>query len=94
MNFKDKVYQLTKSIPKGKVATYKSIAVAIGSPKSSRGVATVLSQNFDPEIPCHRVVRSDGTLGGYTRGGEAKKIKLLKREGVVINKKRVELTPI
>ncbi len=91
MNFKEKVYGFTKKIPKGKVATYKSVAVAIGSPRASRGVAMVLSKNFDPKIPCHRVVRTDGSLGGYNRGGLAQKAKLLRSEGVKVNKNRVGL---
>ncbi|MFY9492983.1 MAG: MGMT family protein [Minisyncoccia bacterium] len=89
MIFKDKVYKTTQKIPKGKVATYKSIAVAIGSPRASRGVANALARNFDPKIPCHRVVRSDGTLGGYNRDGAAKKTKLLRAEGVLVLKNKV-----
>ena len=73
MNFTDKVYAVVCKIPKGKVAAYKSVAVAIGSSQASRGVANALAQNFDPKIPCHRVVRSDGSVGGYNRGGSAKK---------------------
>lgn len=85
MEFKDKVYEFTKKIPKGKVTTYKKVAVAIGSPRASRGVAMVLSKNFDPKIPCHRVVRTDGSLGGYNRGGITAKAKLLRSEGVLLN---------
>ncbi len=85
MIFREKVYEFTKKIPKGKVATYKKVAIAIGSPKAARGVAMVLSKNFDPKIPCHRVVRSDGNLGGYNRGGIAIKAKLLQREGVLMD---------
>ncbi len=91
MEFKEKVYEFTKKIPKGKVATYKSVAMAIGSPRASRGVAMILSRNFDPKIFCHRVVRSDGALGGYNRGGIAAKAKLLRSEGVGVNKNRVGL---
>ncbi|MDP3799976.1 MAG: MGMT family protein [bacterium] len=85
MSFKDKVYKFTQKIPKGKVATYKSVAITIGSPRASRGVAMVLSKNFDPKIPCHRVVRTDGSLGGYNRGGSASKAKLLRSEGVLVD---------
>ena len=88
--FKDKVYKFTKKIPKGKVATYKKVAMAIGSPKAARGVAMVLSKNFDPKIPCHRVVRTDGSLGGYNRGGIVAKAKLLKSEGVLIENGKVD----
>lgn len=91
MTFKDKVYEFTKKIPKGKVATYRSLAIAIGSPRASIGVAMVLSKNFDPKIPCHRVVRSDGSLGGYNRGGIAAKAKLLQSEGVEIENNWVDI---
>lgn len=90
MEFKEKVYEFTKKIPKGKVATYKKVAVALGSPRASRGVAMVLSKNFDPKIPCHRVIRSDGTLGGYNRGGSVAKTKLLRSEGVLVNGLRID----
>lgn len=90
MNFKEKVYEFTKKIPKGKVATYKKVAKAIGSPKAARGVAMVLSKNFDPKIPCHRVVRSDGSLGGYNRGGINGKAKILKSEGVLLKNGKVD----
>ena len=87
--FKKKVYEFTKKIPKSKVATYKKVAVAIGSPKAARGVAMVLSKNFDPKIPCHRVVRTDGSLGGYNRGGITAKAKLLRAEGVLLGALKV-----
>ena len=91
MNLKEKVYKFTQKIPKGKVAIYKSIAVAVGQPRAYRGVASVLAQNFDPKIPCHRVVRSDGALGGYNRGGVSKKAKLLRSEGVKISGLKVTI---
>lgn len=91
MEFKDKVYEFTKKISKGKVATYKKVAVAIGSPKAARGVAMVLSKNFDPKIPCHRVVRTDGSLGGYNRGGLTAKTKILKNEGILVKNTKVDL---
>lgn len=91
MELKDKIYKIVKNIPKGKVATYKSVAVAIGSPRASRAVANALAQNFDPKIPCHRVVRSDGSLAGYNRGGTAAKTKLLRAEGVLVENNKVDL---
>ena len=91
MNFREKVYNFVKKIPKGKVATYKSVAVAIGLPKSSRAVANVLAHNFDPKIPCHRVVRSDGFISGYNRGGPAQKDKLLKNEGVKTKNGKIDI---
>jgi methylated-DNA-[protein]-cysteine S-methyltransferase len=81
MNFQEKVYAIVKKIPKGKVLTYKQVAAKIGKPGASRAVGTVLGKNFDPKIPCHRVIRSDGKIGNYNRGGMRGKIKILKKEG-------------
>ncbi len=69
-------------IPKGETRTYSQIARAIGRPHSARAVGNALGKNpLAPTIPCHRVVRSDGKLGGYSaRGGQAKKRHLLSRE--------------
>ncbi len=70
-------------IPKGKVKTYKEVAIAINIPKSARAVANACGKNrYAPKVPCHRVIRSDGTLGGYSgKGGIKTKKKLLKSEG-------------
>lgn len=78
--FTQKVYQVVKKIPKGKVLTYKEVAKRAGSPRAYRGVGNILNKNHNPEIPCHRVIRSDGKLGGYNRG-QKMKIKILKKEG-------------
>ena len=83
MKFQNKVFRATKKIPKGKVATYSQIAKIIGSPQAARAVGNALNKNCDPKVPCHRVVRSDGFVGGFRWGGKAK-IKKLKSEGVVI----------
>ena len=91
MNFRDKVFKFIQKIPQGKVATYKSVARAIGSPRASRAVANALAGNFDPKVPCHRVVRSDGRVGGYNRGGVKVKQFLLKKEGVEIKNSKVDL---
>jgi len=79
--FSKKVYKVVSKIPKGKVLTYKEVAKRAGSPKAYRAVGNILSKNYDPKIPCHRVVKSDGKIGGYNRGS-AKKLKTLKKEGV------------
>ncbi len=80
--FSEKVWKATKRIPKGKVATYAVIARMIGKPGASRAVGNALNKNpFAPEVPCHRVVRSDGSVGGFA-SGSLKKIKLLNGEGV------------
>ena len=81
MTFTEKVYAVVKKIPKGKVLTYKEVAMMVGKPKAFRAVGTVLAQNFDKSIPCHRVIRSDGKIGNYNRGGRAGKINILKKEG-------------
>lgn len=83
-DFTQKVYQYVATIPKGQVRTYAQVAEAIGIPKAYRAVATALAKNFDPNIPCHRVIRSDGGMGGYNRGGMPAKKKILKEEGVTI----------
>ena len=84
--FQIKVWNYLKKIPKGKVKTYKQVAKAIGMPKAARAVANACGKNpYAPKIPCHRVIRSDGGLGGYSgRGGIKQKLKLLRSEKVVI----------
>jgi len=79
--FQQKVFATVKRIPKGKVLTYKQVAEKAGSPQAFRAVGSALKTNFDPAIPCHRVIKSDGTLGEYNRGGTAQKRKLLLAEG-------------
>ena len=81
--FQLKVWNYLKTIPKGKVKTYKQVAIAIKMPKSSRAVANACAKNpYAPKIPCHRVIKSDGSLGGYSApGGINVKKKMLKKEG-------------
>ena len=85
--FQLKVWKYLKTIPKGKVKTYKQVAIGIKSPKSARAVANACAKNpYAPKIPCHRVIRSDGRLGGYSGpGGIRGKIRLLKSENVRVN---------
>lgn len=80
-SFTDDVYKVVKKIPKGKVLTYKQVAEKAGRPNAFRAVGNILNKNYNPEIPCHRVVRSDGTAGGYNRGAD-KKMQRLKQEQV------------
>jgi len=84
--FQKKVWNYLKTIRKGTVKTYKQVAIGINRPKSARAVANAVGKNpFAPKIPCHRVIRSDGSLGGYSgKGGVKTKKLLLKREGVIV----------
>ena len=81
-SFKSKVLKIVKKITKGRVMTYKEIAWRVGRPLAYRAVGNILSRNYNPGIPCHRVIRSDGKLGGYNRGARRKKI-LLEKEGAI-----------
>ncbi len=80
--FKDKVFKIVRKIPKGKVLTYAQVARTAGKPRAYRAVGNILNKNFDPRIPCHRVIRSDGRAGGYNRG-TGRKIRILKDEGAL-----------
>jgi len=80
-SFTQKVYEVVKKIPRGKTLTYKEVAKMAGNIQAARAVGNILNKNYDPQIPCHRVVRSDGRLGEYNRGAK-NKIKILKSEGV------------
>ena len=84
--FQLKVWKYLKTIPKGTVKTYKQVAIAIKRPKSARAVANACGKNpHPPKIPCHRVIRSDRGLGGYSgRGGIKTKLRLLRSEKIHI----------
>ena len=82
-SFRDKVLDIVKKIPKGKSVTYKEVAAKAGNPKAARAVGAIMRTNYDKSIPCHRVVRSDGSLGSYNRGGTLKKQALLRSEGAL-----------
>lgn len=83
-SFSDKVRDVVRAIPKGTVMTYKEVAIAAGNPRAARAVARVMAANYDLNVPCHRVVRTDGALGGYNRGGITKKREILQAEGVIL----------
>ncbi len=85
-NFKEKIFEAVKKIPKGKTKTYKEIAIMAGKPKAWRAVGNILNKNFNPEIPCHRVICSDGEIGGYNRGGSKRKKFLLRQERTIPRK--------
>ena len=84
--FQRKVWKYIKNIPKGTVKTYKEVAIAIDSPYSARAVGNAVGKNpYPPKIPCHRVIKSNGSLGGYSGlGGIKTKKKLLKNEGFLL----------
>ncbi|HEX9608761.1 MAG TPA: MGMT family protein [Candidatus Paceibacterota bacterium] len=82
-SFTTRVLSIVRRIPRGSVLTYGEIAKRAGNPDAARAVGTIMSKNFDPLVPCHRVIRSDGALGGYNRG-VARKKKLLQEEGYLV----------
>jgi len=82
--FSEKVRDIVRRIPKGKYMTYKEVATKAGNPRAARAVGAIMRTNFDPDIPCHRVVPSGGGIGGYNRGGVVRKRRLLHREGALI----------
>ena len=80
--FSQKVLNIVAKIPKGKTLSYAEVAKKAGYPKAYRAVGNILNKNRDPKIPCHRVIRSDGTPGGYY-WGKKRKIIILKNEGAI-----------
>lgn len=82
--FKQKVLEIVKQIPAGQTLTYSQVAALAGNPKGARAVGMIMSKNYNPEVPCHRVIRVDGKLGGYNRGGITQKEKLLRDEKALI----------
>lgn len=83
-SFTEKVHEVIKKIPKGKVLTYGEVAKKAGSAGAVRAVGTIMSKNFNPDIPCHRVIRSDGKIGNYNRGGTKVKERILREEGYIL----------
>ncbi len=87
-NFESRIYKLITKIPKGKVSTYKEVAKKI-SKKSYRAVGNALNKNpFAPRVPCHRIIKSNGDLGGFASGSMHKK-KLLEKEGLKIKNNKI-----
>lgn len=81
--FKKRVLEIVRQIPRGETMTYKKVAMAAGSPGAYRAVGTIMRHNIDPTVPCHRVIKSDGTLGNYNRGGTEQKRKMLEEESTI-----------
>lgn len=87
--FSEKCYDLLKKVPKGKVTTYKEIAKALNT-KAYRAVGNAMNKNpYAPQVPCHRVVSSDGSIGGFAHGQD-KKIEILKKEGINIENNKIK----
>lgn len=84
MSFSEIVKEVVRHIPKGEVRTYKEVATLAGNPGAARAVARVMAANYDLTVPCHRVIRTDGGMGGYNRGGIEKKREILAAEGVTV----------
>ena len=82
-DFTQRVHTVVKKIPRGKTMSYAEVAKVAGSPGAARAVGSLLKQNFDPAIPCHRVIRSDGKPGEYNRGAD-KKEQILRQEGAIL----------
>lgn len=81
-DFRQRVLAVVRSIPRGLTMSYGEVAAAAGSPGAARAVGTIMKSNFDPSVPCHRVIRSDGRPGEYNRGGARRKAALLRQEKV------------
>lgn len=79
--FVERVRCVVRSIPKGEAWSYKEVAYKAGNLGAARAVGTIMANNFDKSIPCHRVIKSDGMLGNYNRGGITQKRRLLQKEG-------------
>ena len=82
MTFRERVLDVVRKIPPGRFMTYAQVAEAAGSPRASRVVGSIMKANFDPSVPCHRVIRSDGTMGQYNRGGMEEKSRILMSEAI------------
>jgi len=81
-NFKDRVLGIVAKIPKGETLSYKQVAALAGSPRAYRAVGNIMNKNENPKVPCHRVIKSDGAVGGYAHGAEKKKA-ILQKEGAI-----------
>ncbi|HVY35750.1 MAG TPA: MGMT family protein [Candidatus Paceibacterota bacterium] len=82
-SFAEQVRAVVRAIPKGETMSYSQVAALAGSPGAARAVGTIMKNNYDKTVPCHRVIRADGGLGGYNRGGNARKRMLLAKEGAL-----------
>ncbi len=83
LSFSSKVLEVVRSIPRGKTMSYQEVARLAGSPLAFRVVGSIMKKNFLADVPCHRVIKSDGSVGEYNRGGPTAKMKLIDRERLV-----------
>ena len=90
MNFQEKVFVKTRKIPKGKVTTYKKIARILGKLKAYRAIGNALHKNTSKLVPCHRVIKFDGNVGGF-KWGSREKIRKLRTEGVKVKDGKIDL---
>ena len=82
-SFREKVLGIVRKIPKGGSMTYKQVATKAGNPNAARAVGAIMRTNYDPTVPCHRVIHSNGTIGNYNRGGSSRKREILMEEGAI-----------
>lgn len=88
---KEKVFTIVRTIPRGRVTTYKEVAKALGNPRLARAVGNALNKNPEPDrVPCFRVVRSNGEVGGFALG-KKEKIQRLKRDGIEVKNGKIDL---
>ena len=80
-SFKNKVLKVVSLIPRGTTLSYKEVALKAGSPNALRAVGSILNKNYSPDIPCHRVIKANGKIGGYNKGPKKKKELLAKEKG-------------
>lgn len=82
--FSERVKSVVRTIAKGNTLSYKEVAKRAGNERAARAVARIMSHNYDLTVPCHRVIRADGSLGGYNRGGTEMKHQILLKEGIIL----------
>ncbi|MDA4130990.1 MAG: MGMT family protein [Thaumarchaeota archaeon] len=90
-NFFELVYTIVAQVPRGRVTTYGAVAKFLNKPRGSRAVGWAMRQCSNEKVPCHRVIYSDGTVGGYGVEGVSRKIALLRTEGIIVSEDRIDL---
>ena len=90
MSFQSDVFRIVKRVPRGRVTTYRAVARALNT-RACRAVGQALKANRNPRVPCHRVIKSSGELGGYRGNKTREKARLLRKEGIRIKNNRTDL---